>query len=153
LQNGFTADAENVHHLLEDKNPPSSVTFVRLCKVVQCQCWQQSVRYCVSVSSSFVGYSNKLFLREMPTEGSTYEYTTLAPAHHLSNWREQRPSNKGDLDSSVTRGGGGGSTACNTEMDLLLISFCTVVRDGRWTASLSGTLDNKGNCKCVSDDH
>jgi hypothetical protein len=24
----------------------------------------------------------------------------------LSNWREQRPSNKGDLDSSVTEGGG-----------------------------------------------
>jgi hypothetical protein len=33
---------------------------------------------------------------------STREYTMFAPAQLLRNWRVQRPSNKGDLDSSVT---------------------------------------------------
>jgi hypothetical protein len=30
------------------------------------------------------------------------EYTVFTPAQVLHNWREQRPSNQGDLDSSVT---------------------------------------------------
>jgi hypothetical protein len=33
---------------------------------------------------------------------SALEFTMFAPAHLLRNWREQRLSNKGDLDSSVT---------------------------------------------------
>jgi hypothetical protein len=62
LQNSFMADAENVHHLLEDRSTLLSVYFVRLCKVFLGQFWRQSVQYCVSVPPSFVGYSNKLFL-------------------------------------------------------------------------------------------
>jgi hypothetical protein len=34
---------------------------------------------------------------------SAREHTMFAPAQLLRNWREQRPSNKGDLGSSVTR--------------------------------------------------
>jgi hypothetical protein len=30
------------------------------------------------------------------------EYTMLAPAHLLRNWRVERPNSQGDLDSSVT---------------------------------------------------
>jgi hypothetical protein len=33
---------------------------------------------------------------------SAPEYTMFAPAQFSRNWREQRPSNDGDLDSSVT---------------------------------------------------
>jgi hypothetical protein len=36
---------------------------------------------------------------------SAREYAMLSPAQLLRNWREQRPSNQGDLDSSVTGGG------------------------------------------------
>jgi hypothetical protein len=33
---------------------------------------------------------------------SACEYTMFAPAQRLRNWLDQRPSNQGDLDSSVT---------------------------------------------------
>jgi hypothetical protein len=49
----------------------------------------------------------------------------FAPALLLRNWCEQRPSNKGDLDAGVT---GEGGRVYYTGVDLLLISFCTVVR-------------------------
>jgi hypothetical protein len=38
---------------------------------------------------------------------SAREYSMLAPAQLLRNWREQRPSNQGDLDSGVTGDIGG----------------------------------------------
>jgi hypothetical protein len=51
---------------------------------------------------------------------SAREYTMFAPAQLLRNWREQRPSNQGDLDSSVT---GETGTAFYTGVNLLLIEF------------------------------
>jgi hypothetical protein len=62
LQNSFTADAENEYPLLENKHPPSLVCFVRLCEVFLGQCWQRSIKYCVSVPEIFVSYSNNFFL-------------------------------------------------------------------------------------------
>jgi hypothetical protein len=44
----------------------------------------------------------------------------FAPAQRLRNWREQRPSNLDDLDSSVTWYVG---REYYTEVDLLLIQF------------------------------
>jgi hypothetical protein len=52
------------------------------------------------------------------------EYTTFVSAQLLRNWREQRPSNKGNLDSRITVKIG---TIYYTEVGLLLISFFTVV--------------------------
>jgi hypothetical protein len=52
---------------------------------------------------------------------SAREYIMFAPAQLLRNWPEQRPSNKGDLDSSL--GGGGGYGVFYTAVDLLLVSF------------------------------
>jgi hypothetical protein len=49
---------------------------------------------------------------------SAREYTMFVPAQLQRNWREQRPSNKEGLDSSVTREDG---AACCTGVDLLLI--------------------------------
>jgi hypothetical protein len=49
----------------------------------------------------------------------TNEYTTLAPAQLLHKWREQWSSNKGDLDSDVTRETG---RICGMVVDQLLIS-------------------------------
>jgi hypothetical protein len=43
----------------------------------------------------------------------------FTPAQLLRNWREQRPSNKCDLDSSVT---GKAGKICYTGVDLLLNS-------------------------------
>jgi hypothetical protein len=51
---------------------------------------------------------------------SAREYIMFAPAQFLRNWREQRPSNQGDLYSSVM---GEAGRVYYTEMDLLLISF------------------------------
>jgi hypothetical protein len=48
------------------------------------------------------------------------KYTMFVPAQLLHNWREQRPSNQGDLDSSVTEEVG---REYYTEVDLLLIRF------------------------------
>jgi hypothetical protein len=62
---------------------------------------------------------------------SAREYTMFASAQFLRNWREQRPSNKGDLDSSVT---GEVRSVYYTGADLLLIQFLTVVRDCCWIA-------------------
>jgi hypothetical protein len=42
----------------------------------------------------------------------------ILPSHLLSNWREQRPSNQGDLDSSVT---GEVGRVYYTGVDLLMI--------------------------------
>jgi hypothetical protein len=50
---------------------------------------------------------------------SAREYIMFAHAQLLSNWREQRPSNKGDLESSVT----GESGSVLHVVDLLLILF------------------------------
>lgn len=36
---------------------------------------------------------------------STREYAMFAPAQVLRKWREQRPSNQGEVHSSVTGGG------------------------------------------------
>jgi hypothetical protein len=47
-------------------------------------------------------------------------YNMFASVQLLRNWREQRPSNQGDLDSSVT---GEGGRVYYTGVDLLLISF------------------------------
>jgi hypothetical protein len=46
------------------------------------------------------------------------EYTMFASAQLLRNWREQRPSNQGDFDSSVT---GEVRRVYYTGVDLLLI--------------------------------
>jgi len=62
LQDCFTADAENVHSLVEDNHPLILVCFLRIFEVFLSQVWQQSVQYSVTVPSSFVGYSNKFFL-------------------------------------------------------------------------------------------
>jgi hypothetical protein len=59
---------------------------------------------------------------------SARKFTMFAHAQLLRNWREQRPSNQGDLDSSATvkvsrvyyTGGGGTCFGFH---------FCTVVRD------------------------
>jgi hypothetical protein len=48
----------------------------------------------------------------------TREYTMFAAAQLLRNWREQRPSNNGDLDSNVT---GEGGRVYYTGVDLFLI--------------------------------
>jgi hypothetical protein len=50
---------------------------------------------------------------------SAREYTIFAPARLLC-WHEQRPSNKGDFDSSVT---GDVGRVYYTGVDLLLILF------------------------------
>jgi hypothetical protein len=49
---------------------------------------------------------------------SACEYTMLASAQLLRSWCEQRPSNKGDLDSSVA---GEVGRVCYTGVDLRLI--------------------------------
>jgi hypothetical protein len=47
--------------------------------------------------------SGKRFRCETVFENEHTFYSWIdAPARHLHNWREQRPSNKGNLDSSVT---------------------------------------------------
>jgi hypothetical protein len=46
----------------------TAFVLVRLCEVFVGQCWQQSVQCCVSVTSSFVGFSNKLSFWEMLAE-------------------------------------------------------------------------------------
>jgi hypothetical protein len=51
---------------------------------------------------------------------SDREYTMFAPAQLLRIWREQRLSNNGDLDSSVTEEVW---RVCCTRVDLLPISF------------------------------
>jgi hypothetical protein len=52
---------------------------------------------------------------------SVREYTAMfAPTQLLRNWREQRPSNKSDIDSSVMWEVG---RVYYTGVDLLLISF------------------------------
>jgi hypothetical protein len=45
--NSFTADIENIHHLLEGKHASILACFVLLCEAFLCQYWQQSVRYCI----------------------------------------------------------------------------------------------------------
>jgi hypothetical protein len=45
----------------------------------------------------------KYFFLEIPTERIAREYTKFVHSQLLRNWREQRPNNKDDLDSSVTR--------------------------------------------------
>jgi hypothetical protein len=55
---------------------------------------------------------------------SAREYIMFAPAQLLRNWCEQRPSNQGNLDSSVT---GEVRRVYYTRVDLLLISFLYVV--------------------------
>jgi hypothetical protein len=51
---------------------------------------------------------------------SAQEYTMFPHAQVLRNWRQQRPSNKGELDSSVT---GEVGRVYYTGVDLLLVSF------------------------------
>jgi hypothetical protein len=51
---------------------------------------------------------------------SAREYVMFASAQLLSNWRDQRPSNQDDLDSTVT---GKAGRVYYTGVDLLLISF------------------------------
>jgi hypothetical protein len=51
---------------------------------------------------------------------SAREYAMFAAAQFLRKWCEQRPSNRGDLDSSVTEDVG---RVYYTGVDLLLISF------------------------------
>jgi hypothetical protein len=65
-------------------------------------------------------FSNAYPDKEVPNKTTVHrrsarEYIMFASAQLLRNSREQRPSNKGDLDSS------------GTGMLLLLISFCTVL--------------------------
>jgi hypothetical protein len=52
---------------------------------------------------------------------SAREYTMFAAAQLLRNWREQRPSSHGHLDSSVTESGPASG-----------FHFCTIVRDCFW---------------------
>jgi hypothetical protein len=51
---------------------------------------------------------------------SAREYITFPSAQLLRNWLEQRPINKGDIDSSVTRRL---EESIYTWVDLILISF------------------------------
>jgi hypothetical protein len=51
---------------------------------------------------------------------SAREYTMFARAQLSRNWREQRPSNQGDLDWSVTEEVG---RVHYTRVDLILISL------------------------------
>jgi hypothetical protein len=50
----------------------------------------------------------------------------FASAQLLHNWREQRPSDEDELDTSVT--GEAGRVHC-TAADLLLVSLCAVACD------------------------
>jgi hypothetical protein len=50
---------------------------------------------------------------------SAREYTMLSPAQLLRKWGDQRPINKGDLDSSVT---GEAGRVYYMGVDLILIS-------------------------------
>jgi hypothetical protein len=56
----------------------------------------------------------------------------FTPAHILCNWREQRPSNKGDLGSSVTREV---AKVCCTGWTCFRSNLYSVVRDCYWVAS------------------
>jgi hypothetical protein len=47
LQNCFTVDAGNGQHISENKHLHSSVCFFLLYGMFLCQCWQQSVHYCL----------------------------------------------------------------------------------------------------------
>jgi hypothetical protein len=49
---------------------------------------------------------------------SAREYTMFTPAQLLRNWREQRPSNNGDLDLTVT---GDVGIVYYTGVDLILV--------------------------------
>jgi hypothetical protein len=51
-------------------------------------------------------------------------YTMFAPAQLLLNWREQRPGNHDDLDSSVSRDSG---RAYYMGADLLLMSLLYII--------------------------
>jgi hypothetical protein len=44
------------------------------------------------VPPNFVGYSNKFFSYEIPTDRSARERSMFALSQHLRNWHEQRPS-------------------------------------------------------------
>jgi hypothetical protein len=55
----------------------------------------------------------------------------VAPAQLLHNWHEQRPSNQGGLDSSVTRDTG---IVCYMGGPAHYFHFCTVVHDCCWVA-------------------
>jgi hypothetical protein len=92
LQNSFTADAENVHHLLEDKHPLLLAHFLRLCKVFLDQCWQQSVQYCdsrtvtTSMRSNILAWTQVLLVRLFKKFPAFYEtrrfVTVFTTARH-----------------------------------------------------------------------
>jgi hypothetical protein len=93
------SDAENAHYFLQEKHVLFSASLVRLCEVFLCQCWQNVVLYCVSVSASFVSYSNKLSSRK-PLRSARQD-SMFASAQFLRCWCEQRPSNQSGQDLSV----------------------------------------------------
>jgi hypothetical protein len=73
---------------------------------VQTFCFQSVYYYLVCY------FLVRIFIAQCSTSSISYskvntrsarEYTILASAQLLCNWREQRPSNWGDLDSNVTR--------------------------------------------------
>jgi hypothetical protein len=70
---------------------------------------------------------------------SAREYTMFAPAQLLRHWREQRRSNQGDLDSSVTVEVG---RVYYTGVDLLLTSFLYRTTWLLLGCVLNGTLKN-----------
>jgi hypothetical protein len=62
---------------------------------------------------------------------SAREYTMFTLAQIFLNWRKQRPSNEGDLDSSVT---GQLGRAHYTGVDLFRFNCCTTARYCFWIA-------------------
>jgi hypothetical protein len=65
--------------------------------------------------------TNNLDVKQCPRMNtrSAPEYTTFTRSHLLRNWRDQRPSNKGDLESCVTAEG---ERIYYTALDQLVIS-------------------------------
>jgi hypothetical protein len=94
------------------------------------KCCYQSVYCCliryflvrIRIAKCFTNSSKRFRYEVMFENEHTFarEYTMFAPAQLLRNWSEQRPSNKDDLDSSVT---GEVGRVYYTGVDLLLFFF------------------------------
>jgi hypothetical protein len=80
------------------------------------RCFLVGIRIATCFTNSSKRFRCEVMFENVYTR-STRDYTTFAHAQLLRNWREQRPSSQGDLDSSVT---GEIGRVCYTGVELLL---------------------------------
>jgi hypothetical protein len=110
-QSFFWRGAKTLLHTRTSDSTLSERVATRFCTQVQGQ--YPCMRFGAAGSSSAAANAVSLFY-------SRTSYTILVPAHLLRNWREQWPSNKSDLVSSIT---GKVGRVHYAGVDLILISF------------------------------